>query len=559
MPDFSRRFILQTDASPVALGAVLLQDTPEGRWAISYASRTLTSQERKYSVFELEALAVLFGIEKFRMYIEHVHFDLETDCQALSWVLAKPRTTGRIARWAVRLSAFKFTVTHIRGADNTVADALSRMFAEESVPAEDEQHEPSPVTYAVFPSETSSATLISGILTELPLAFQSLRQHQLKDESLVQKISLLEDKQPVPGFLLKNGVLHSLVGRSQSLRIVLPPTLVDMVFHFFHESPIGGHLGVFKTRDKIRQYFVWCGMDTDIRVRVKTCRVCAEAKPAQRTNYGLLSSEIPRAPLDRLVIDYVGKFPRSRDGNQYVLVVVDAFTKFVWLTPVREATSRTTIGALKRIFAVVGFPRTLVSDNASYFVSHQFRNFCFDLGIKHFTTSPYHPQASVAERFNKNLRSALIAYHSADHRSWDQNLFWLSFAFNCARHEAHRQTPVSLVFGFPVNNPLSNVWNIKDLLPDARNTGEIKGVWRRAAANLKIAHERRRSRYNKGRKSVPYKVGDQVLLKTFPQSKAAFIQKATGNVNATATQRKLELLKRELLVSSRQFTRVFIL
>ena len=150
MPDFSRRFILQTDASPVALGAVLLQDTPEGRRAISYASRTLTSQERKYSVFELEALAVLFGTEKFRMYIEHVHFDLETDCQALSWVLAKPRTTGRIARWAVRLSAFKFTVTHIGGADNTVADAMSRMFAEESVPAEHEYYEPSPVTYAVL-------------------------------------------------------------------------------------------------------------------------------------------------------------------------------------------------------------------------------------------------------------------------------------------------------------------------------------------------------------------------------------------------------------------------
>ena len=65
-------------------------------------------------------------------------------------------------------------------------------------------------------------------------------------------------------------------------------------------------------------------------MRIKACRVCAEAKPAQRTYYSLLSSGIPRAPLDRLVIDYVGKFPRSKDGNQYILVVMDAFTKFVW-------------------------------------------------------------------------------------------------------------------------------------------------------------------------------------------------------------------------------------
>ena len=334
------------------------------------------------------------------------------------------------------------------------------------------------------------------------------------------KILLLEDKRAVPGFLLKNGILYSLVGRSQSLRIVLPPTLVDLVFHFFHVTPIGGHLGVFKTRAKIREYFVWSGMDTDIRVRVKACIECAVAKPAQRTNIGYLSSEVPRAPLDHLVIDYVGKFPRSRDGNQYVLVVVDAFTKFVLLTPVREATSRTTIDALKRIFAVVGFLRTLVSDNASYFVSKNFRSFCIDLGIKHVTTSPYHPQASVAERFNKNLKSALIAYHSTDHRSWDQNLLWLSFAFNCTRHEAHSQTPVSLVFAFQVNNPLFNLWNILDLLADTRNIGEVKEAWKRAASNLKIAHRRRQARYNKGRVAMPYKVGDLVFVKTFPQSNA---------------------------------------
>ena len=69
MPDFSRQFILETVASPIALRAVLLQDTPEGRRALSYASQTLTSQERKYSMFELEALAVLFGTEK----VSNVH------------------------------------------------------------------------------------------------------------------------------------------------------------------------------------------------------------------------------------------------------------------------------------------------------------------------------------------------------------------------------------------------------------------------------------------------------------------------------------------------------
>ena len=77
----------------------------------------------------------------------------------------------------------------------------------------------------------------------------------------------------------------------------------------------------------------------------------------------------PLKSLDRLVIDYVGKSPCSRDGNQYVLVMVDAFTEFVWLYPVREAKSRATTDSLKRIFAIVGFLCILISDNASFCVS----------------------------------------------------------------------------------------------------------------------------------------------------------------------------------------------
>jgi hypothetical protein len=128
MADFSRRFILQTDASSSALGAVLLQEVQGLRRPIAFASRTLSIQEKKYSAYELECLAVLFGIEKFRMCLEHVEFDLETYKQALSWCLAHPRQTSRIARSVVRLSAFKFVPRHIKGTLNDVTDTLSRIF-----------------------------------------------------------------------------------------------------------------------------------------------------------------------------------------------------------------------------------------------------------------------------------------------------------------------------------------------------------------------------------------------------------------------------------------------
>jgi hypothetical protein len=107
MADFSADFVLQTDASAVALGAVLLQEVEGVRQPIAYASPTLSAQERRTSsAYELECLAVLFGMEKFRKCVEHQEFLLETDNQALSWLLAHPRQLGKIGQWMVRISSF---------------------------------------------------------------------------------------------------------------------------------------------------------------------------------------------------------------------------------------------------------------------------------------------------------------------------------------------------------------------------------------------------------------------------------------------------------------------
>jgi hypothetical protein len=129
MADFSKTFILQTDAGGLALGAVISQEGDGCRQPIAYASRTSTAKERKASsAYELECLAVLFGIEKFRQYLEHAEFLLETDNQALACLLSHPRQLGKIGRSVVRISSLKLKVQHIRGTRNIVADTLSRMF-----------------------------------------------------------------------------------------------------------------------------------------------------------------------------------------------------------------------------------------------------------------------------------------------------------------------------------------------------------------------------------------------------------------------------------------------
>ena len=146
--------------------------------------------------------------------------------------------------------------------------------------------------------------------------------------------------------------------------------------------------------------------------------------------------------------------------------------------------SRSALSALRQIVASFGCPRVVVTDNTSQFTSRDFRRFCFDAGIEHVTTVTYYPNPSQAERVNRNLKSALIAYHSSDHSRWDSQLHWLQFAFNSAKHEAHKETPIDVMMGFRPNSPLSNLWPIDDLLPYQVDTRSIREVWGRVRRNL---------------------------------------------------------------------------
>lgn len=503
MPDFSLPFVLQTDASSVAIAAVLQQEVDGVRQPIAFASRTLTPQERKASsVYELECLAVVFGVDKFRRFLEHSEFLLETDNQALSWLLAHPRQLGKIGRWVVKIAALKFRVQHIRGTQNVVADALSRMF-----------HEPS--------EEPEVDSKCNSILLQFPLAFTEVLTYQQQDPELSPVLQELQNGGVHPPFTLSKGVLCCRPRRGErSPRVVLPSVLIPMVFSYFHCSPVGGHLGIHKTIGRIRKSYIWKGMDRDIAQRVRSCRMCSLSKPAQNSKLGLLASEVAERPMDKIFIDFVGKFPRSKTGNTMLLVCVDAFSKFVWLIPLRQATSNTTIQALKtNIFQHFGLPSTIVSDNGSQFTSLAFQRMCVSHGIQHVTTSPYYPQPSHAERFNRNLRSALIAYHAERQDSWDQNLAWLQLAFNSAIHESHKAVPFEVMFGNSPRDPLYNVWKIEDLLPNP-SSADIGEVWAAARQNLRRTHEKKRRRYNQGRVPNPFQVGELVFCRTHPLSSA---------------------------------------
>ncbi|XP_077551039.1 uncharacterized protein LOC144164389 [Haemaphysalis longicornis] len=126
LPDLNKPFVVQTDASEFGLGAVLLQEWDQVLRPVAFASHTLTPAERNYSVTEKECLAIVFALKKFDMFLDGACFTIQTDHQALSWLQRLQNPAGRLARWALALQRYDYSIDYKKGTTNTVADALSR-------------------------------------------------------------------------------------------------------------------------------------------------------------------------------------------------------------------------------------------------------------------------------------------------------------------------------------------------------------------------------------------------------------------------------------------------
>jgi hypothetical protein len=142
-PDFTRPFVLSTDASNEAIGAVLSQGSIGKDLPIAYASRTLNNAERNYPTIEKELLAIVWGCKHFRPYLYGRKFTIVTDHRPLTWIFSVKDPSSRLLRWRLRLEEFDYEVIYKKGSENRNADALSRIHTTSTVP-EDKPNDPGP-------------------------------------------------------------------------------------------------------------------------------------------------------------------------------------------------------------------------------------------------------------------------------------------------------------------------------------------------------------------------------------------------------------------------------
>lgn len=296
--------------------------------------------------------------------------------------------------------------------------------------------------------------------------------------------------------MINNILTHTSPSQTKP-RVVIPDRLIPLLFKYYHLAPTTAHLGIKKTWSRIEPHFWSPNLRHTIATMVKTCTYCQRSKQAPNTRAGLLSSEVPTRPFEKIFIDHIGPLPRSKKGNKYLLTIVDSFSKFAVFLPAKNTSSATTVSLLRSgLFAYFGFPKYLVSDNVSSFTSKEFSDMCLQLGIRHITTTPYYPNPSHAERVNKNIKIAIRIYHSDHQTDWDQNIHLFQIAFNSAKHLSTGYSPADLFLSFQINHPLELSWDLDQLLNHNTDPQIIRNKWAQAHQNLTKAREAREKQYN---------------------------------------------------------------
>ena len=464
------------DASPVGLGAVLVQLDGNEYRIICYASKSLSNQERKYAQTEKEALALVWAVEKFHMYLYGKTFELITDHRPLE-VLFGPnsRPCARIERWVLRMQSYSYKVIYQPGKSN-IADPLSRMCVDNE--AAKESFDEATEIYVQF---------IVKSARPIAIPMKTIEVESKKDEELGEINKALESGK-WPESLRKYKLIEDELCFSKNIllrgtRIVIPQSLQEKTLCLAHE----GHPGIVAMKQRLRSKVWWYGIDKMAEDTVKKCLGCIiDSRPDPPIP--MKRRELPKGPWTDLAIDFLGPLPEGK----YILVIVDYYSRFVVTAVLKEITSKNTIKELRRYFEIFGNPITITSDNGRQFVSEEFRNFCTTEGITLNTTVPYWPQQNgEVERQNRSLLKKIRISH-AEGKDWQEEMERYLMMYRAIIHTTTGKTPAELLFGRNIRDKLPSLEKrfddeeLRDKDRERKDKGKERADRKRKAMDSKI-------------------------------------------------------------------------
>lgn len=466
-PDFNLPFCIQTDASLVGIGAELFQvDKEKQRHTIAFASRSLSGSERNYSVTELELLGILFACHKFRVYIIGYPINVYTDHKALTFLFTCKLKNARLTRWTLILQEFDLKIHYCPGKENPL-DTLSRhpIDRDENPPVDPpaimrfDFSDPVSPDLLIPPEIVFKLDIPPTLPSRIQFIFKNMFNEQALDPHICKIVTLLSSKNSLQSwhtfYKVHNNILF--IRRSKfhnTWSLFLPKHLINEVVIAFHDYY--GHIGPLKTIHSLKHICYFPSFHKTIHSVVQSCDICQKCKIKTSLVAGPMQHVLSQKPLDKLLVDFYGPLPVGIYGLQYIFVVLDNFSRFVKLFPLRKATARACISKLTQYyFPQYGCPQNLVSDHGRQFISKHWQQTLKKYKIQVGHTSVYHPQSNPAERVMRELGRLFRTYCHEHHNTWPQYVPYIEWVLNSVRHESTFHSPSELFLNRVTPNPVS--------------------------------------------------------------------------------------------------------
>lgn len=452
-PDFSKPFNVTSDASNVALGAVLSQGPVGSDKPICYASRTLSKSEQNYSTIEKELLGIVWATKYFRPYIYGRKFKIITDHKPLTWLFSLKEPNSKLVRWRLKLEEFDYEIIHKNGRLNTNADALSRIeintneinldvLETESLKSismqnnidisekvstvhSGEENMNDHISISERPiNEFSSQIIITQntkkteISTKLKILFKRKKRYIIELKNTCNEADIIsifknylnskrltavltdDNTFRVIQSVYSNYFNHSkikLVRSTVLLKDVIERDDQEKLVREYHEN--WHHRGITESLDHLKRNFYFPNMKHIISTVISNCDTCQRLKyDRNKEQIKLELTETPSKPLEIIHIDVYSIH------KEHFLTVLDKFSKFAAVYMLTARTSINLIKSLRHYFSHHGLPKKIVCDNGSEFVSTLFKEFLELYNIvQHTICAKTSNGNSPVERFHSTL------------------------------------------------------------------------------------------------------------------------------------------------------------
>ena len=518
-PSKEGKFILETDSSNYCIGGVLKQEQNGIERVIAYGSRKLSKSEVNYCITKKEFLAIIYFVRHYKHYLLGKNFLIRTDHEPLKGILnTAKKVSNQFVRWKIELEQYNFDIEYIKGNTNIVADTLSRMIDCKKC---GEIH-------------TENEKIMSFDIENKINKISQLGDNELKIIYELIKSGILDRKMPnelrncsqsAKILWARRGELiilnETLYLRTKGIdKLVVPLRLKEELVKKVHNNL--GHIGIRKTIDFLKSKYYWPKLEECVVQILNNCSNCMHTKDKNSKERAPLQSTVTGYPFEKIAIDITGPLLNTPKGNKYILGIIDHFSKYTALIPLKSTESHIIADAiLTNWICYFGAPVEIVSDNAQNFKSQLIQELSMICGCQKSYIPAYYPQANgIIERLFRTAKSMIktLLFNEGSH--WDECIPFINMALRNTIQDTTQISPHEAIFGERARLPIE--WQFVDFyknIPSTLNEYNLKVINRLRSIHkfmrekMKATIQKQTDYYNKNRLYRKIDIGQNVLVR----------------------------------------------